>query len=282
MEMLYDYTSDGLRLAGFHWETLTKETCILLIHGQGGNVLENYYAHIWGRIFNENNIGFIYGHNRGHSHINDIFRKNSYYKRCGATFEIFEESIYDVDLWLNKAYELGYKKVILMGHSLGCNKVIYYIHEKNPKLDGVILASPPDMVGLTLLEEPTYEDLVKEAKRNVEEGSPRKILNELLDDYSYTSSENFLNFYTEGNNIDNLPIERNPEHFEQLESIRVKILAFSGGNETGPYAKIELLKEKALNCPNFEVAFIEGSGHTYNDHEEDVANLIVDWIKRNN
>ncbi len=282
MEMLYDYTNDGLRLCALHWEISTKETCIVLIHGQGGNVLENYFADVWGRIFNENNIGFIYGHNRGYNHINDIITKDNDLKRCGATFEIFEESIYDVDLWVKKAYELGYKKVILMGHSLGCNKVIYYIHEKHPRLDGVILASPPDMVGLTLLEEPTYEDLVKEAKQNVEDGNPRKLLNELLDGYSYTSSENFLNLYTEGNNIDNLPIERNPEHFEQLESITVKTLAFSGGNETGPYAKIELLKEKALNCPNFEVAFISGSGHTYNNHEEDVANLIVGWLDRNN
>ncbi|MCX4365179.1 MAG: DUF1749 domain-containing protein [Bacilli bacterium] len=282
MEQIYDYTSDGLRLSAFHWETISKGTCIVFIHGQGGNVLENYFAHIWGRIFNENNIGFIYGHNRGYGHINDIITKEDDLKRCGATFEIFEESLYDVDLWLNKAYELGYEKVILMGHSLGCNKVIYYIYKKNPHINGLILASPPDMVGLTLLEEPTYEDLVKEAQANVNNGNPKKLLNELLDGYSYTSSENFLNFYLEGNNIDNIPIERNPQNFEQFNSIKVKTLAFSGSNETGPYSKIELLKEKAINCPDFEVSFIKDSGHTYNHHEEDVANLIVDWLSKNN
>lgn len=282
MEMLYDYTKDGLRLACIHWDSKIKDTCIVFIHGQGGNVIENYFAHIWGRIFNENNIGFIYGHNRGYNHINDIITKDNDLKRCGATFEIFEESIYDVELWLNKAYELGYKKVILMGHSLGCNKIIYYIYKNNPKIDGVILASPPDMVGLTLIEEPTYNDLIKEAKENIDSGNPRKLLDELLDGYSYTSSENFLNLYIEGNNIDNIPIERNPKHFEQLESIEVKTLAFSGSNETGPYSKIALLKEKALNCPDFAISFIEGSGHTYNNHEEDVANLIVEWLNKNN
>lgn len=282
MEMLYDYTKDGLRLACIHWDSKIKDTCIVFIHGQGGNVIENYFAHIWGRIFNENNIGFIYGHNRGYNHINDIITKDNDLKRCGATFEIFEESIYDVELWLNKAYELGYKKVILMGHSLGCNKIIYYIYKNNPKIDGVILASPPDMVGLTLIEEPTYNDLIKEAKENIDSGNPRKLLDELLDGYSYTSSENFLNLYIEGNNIDNIPIERNPKHFEQLESIKVKTLAFSGSNEAGPYSKIALLKEKALNCPDFAISFIEGSGHTYNNHEEDVANLIVEWLNKNN
>lgn len=282
MEFIYDYTKDNLRLQAVHWESKTNDTCIVLIHGQGGNVIENYFAHVWGRIFNENNIGFIYGHNRGYSHINDIYTKDKNLKRVGATFEIFEESLYDVDLWVNKAYELGYKKIILMGHSLGCNKVIYYIFKNNPKLDGVILASPPDMVGLTLIEEPTYEELVKEATNNLENGEPRKLLNELLDGYSYTSSENFLNFYLEGNNIDNLPIERNPKHFEQLESLNVKTLAFSGSKETGPYAKLDILKDHATNCPSFEYYYIDGSGHTYNEHEEDVANIIVTWLKENN
>lgn len=282
MKFIYDYTKDNLRLQAVHWESQTNETCIVLIHGQGGNVIENYFAHIWGKIFNDNNIGFIYGHNRGYSHINDIYTKDKNPKRVGATFEIFEESLYDVDLWVNKAYELGYKKIILMGHSLGCNKVIYYIFKNNPKLDGVILASPPDMVGLTLIEEPNYEELVKEAKNNLENGEPRKLLNELLDGYSYTSSENFLNFYLEGNNIDNLPIERNPKHFEQLESLNVKTLAFSGSKETGPYAKLDILKDHAINCPSFKDYYIDGSGHTYNEHEEDVANLIVAWLKENN
>lgn len=282
MEMIYDYTEDGLRLPGFHWKPISKDTCIVLIHGQGGNIIENYFAHIWGKKFNDANIGFIYGHNRGYSHINDIATKDNDLRRVGATFEIFEESVYDVDLWVKKAHELGYKKIILMGHSLGCNKVIHYIYERNPKLDGVILASPPDMVGLTLLEEPNYKDLVKEAKMNVNNGEPKKLLNELLDDYSYTSSENFLNLYTEGNPIDNLPIERNPEHFTELESINVKTLAFAGSLESGPYAKIDILKDKALNCPDFTVEFIKGSGHIYKNHEEDVANTIISWLNKSN
>gem|GEM_PF-3030002 len=29
-------------------------------------------------------------------------------------YERFEESIYDVDLWVNKAINLGYKNIILM------------------------------------------------------------------------------------------------------------------------------------------------------------------------
>lgn len=279
MEILYAYTEDHLRLQAVHWETLEKNTCIVFIHGQGGNVIENYFAHIWGKTLNNHGIAFLYGHNRGYSHINDIMTSDNQLKRVGATFEIFEDSLYDVDLWVKKAQELGYTNIILMGHSLGCNKVLYYLSHYQPQIKGLILASPPDMVGLTLIEEPEYKELVREAKQNVESGKPRKLLNELLDGYSYTSSENFLNFYLEGNNIDNIPIERNPNDFPAFQNITVPTLAFSGSKETGPYSKIELLKEKSPNCPKFDTAFIEGSGHTYNGHEEEVANLIIEWIE---
>lgn len=279
MNFIYDYTEDGLRLQATHWSAQNKDICVICIHGQSRNIIEDYFATIWGNVLSKNGIGFIYGHNRGYSHINDIITNNGDFKRIGATFEIFEESFYDVDLWIKKAQEIGYKKFILLGHSLGCNKVVYYLSKKGNIVDGVILASPPDMVGITLLEEAYFDDLVKEAKYNIDNNEPRKLLKELLGEYSYVSSESFLNFYTEGNDIDNFPIERNPEHFEQLEQINVPILAFSGSEEYPTYLKLGVLKNKALSCPDFEIKTIDGSGHIYIDHEEEVANVILNWIK---
>ena len=44
--------------------------------------------------------------------------------RCGTRYEIFEESIYDIDGAVDKAINLGYKRIVLLGHSYGCNKII--------------------------------------------------------------------------------------------------------------------------------------------------------------
>lgn len=278
IELIYDYTKDNLKLMGVHWDSFTRDTCVVCIHGQGGNIIENYFANVWGDKLLKNNIGFIYGHNRGHSHINDIISKDNNLKRVGSTFEIFEESLYDVELWVNKAKKLGYKKIILLGHSLGCNKAIYYLYKKGNVVDGLVLASPPDMVGITILEEPNYNNLVKEAKTNVENDEPKKLLKELLGEYSYVSSESFLNFYIEGNNIDNLPIERNPKVFEQLKNIDMPVLIFAGEKEYKTYLKIELLKNKFKNKNKVDIKFIKDSGHTYNGVEEEVINLIIKWI----
>lgn len=42
--------------------------------------------------------------------------KDGSYARYGCMHEIFEDCILDIDLAINKAEELGYKRFILMGH----------------------------------------------------------------------------------------------------------------------------------------------------------------------
>jgi len=281
IEFIFGQTKDGLNLQGTHWNSLNKETCIVCVHGMGGNIIENYFPHIFGRVFTEKNIGFIYGHNRGYSHINDIETINGEHKRIGTTYEIFEECIFDIDLWVNEALKLGYKNVILLGHSFGCNKCIYYLSKsKNVNVIGLVLASPPDMQGLTKLEQPNYDELMEEAQKNVDNKEPRKILSSLLGDWNYISSEAYINWFKTNSNCDNVPILRNPDKFEQLSVIDIPIFALSGENEEALYKKLDVLKEKAISCPNFEWTIVNNSGHTYKRVEENVAKLILEWKEK--
>ena len=75
----------------------------------------------------------------------------------GATFEIFEDSLKDIEVWVKKVKKLGYNKIILMGHSLGCNKALYYLSKNKGDVQGLILA-------LHLIW-------------NVKNNNPRKLLN---------------------------------------------------------------------------------------------------------
>ncbi len=42
-----------------------------------------------------------------------------------------------------------------------------------------------------------------------------------------------------------------------------------------------ILKDKAINCNNFEYKIIEGTGHTYKTKEHEIGNLIFNWINNN-
>lgn len=198
------YTEDGLKLPMVHFNCKEKDICVIFIHGMCQTIIDNYFATVCGNILSENNIGFLYEHNRGHSIENDIVMKDGSFKRCGCMYEIFEDSIYDIDLAINKAQELGYKRFILMGHSYGCNKLIYYYYKKKPNVLGLILASAPDMVGLQLLRQKDYKELIKKSKENIDNGNPTKILSSLIEDYMYMSSGTYYNWFHGNSNCINL------------------------------------------------------------------------------
>ena len=274
------YTRDELRLPMIHFESNKKDICIICIHGMCGTIIDNYFATVWGKLLAKNDIGFIYEHNRGHSIENDIVMKDGSFKRCGCMYEIFEDCIYDIDLAIQTAKEKGYKRIILLGHSLGCNKVIYY-YKKHPNILGMILASAPDMIGSHLLIEPEYEELLKEAKENIDKNQPTKLLHKMIEDYMYMSSQTYYNWFHKNSNLNNLPIISNPKNWEQLETIDVPILTFSGSKDEDYYLHLDLLKEKAINCKNFEYQIIENTGHTYQEKELETGTLILNWINKN-
>ena len=283
MEFIYDYTGDGLRLQSTLWRGKTNDICVICIHGMGENVIENYFANIIGNKLSNNNISFMYGHTRGYSHINDIFTKDGTCKRIGTTYEIFEECIYDIDLWVNKAMEFGYKRIILMGHSLGCNKVIYYLSNNHLKkvcnIDSIILASAPDLRGKLQTSIKNYDKLIAEAKENVDNKNPKKILSSSIYNWYDLSSQTFLSLYSKDSKCNNLPIKDNEKVFEQLSVIDIPILTFSGEHEHKLYHKMDLIKEKAISCKDFTYNIIKGTGHVYTDKEKEVADVIINWIK---
>lgn len=275
------YTVDGLMLPMVHFESKVKDICVICIHGMCGTIVDNYFATVWGKVLSEKNIGFIYEHNRGHSIENDIVMMDGSFKRYGCMYEIFEDCIYDIDLAIQTAKDKGYKKIILLGHSYGCNKVIYYYYKKHPNILGIILASAPDMIGSHLLLEPDYKELLSEAKKNIDNSEPTKLLHKMIEDYMYMSSLTYYNWYNENSNLDNLPVISNKEHWEQFETIDVPILTFSGSNEEDYYQHLDLLKDRALNCKNFEYKIIDNTGHTYKNKEKEIANFIFNWINKN-
>ena len=276
IDLLYEYTNDNLMLQGTYFDSKKKDICILFIHGQAQSILENEFAYKWGKYFSSNGISFLYGHNRGYDFINCMFDKKGDFVYNGATFELFEDSLNDIQVWINRIKKFGYKKIILLGHSLGCNKALYYLSKHQENIDGVIFASAPDMVGITKKEEENFIELYNESINS----SKNKILSKLVCGTDYISAKTFIDQTTENTPIDNFPIERNPQTFEQLSKITIPILSFCGSNEYPTYLKQELLKEKAINCPDYSYEIIENTNHFYKNKEDVISRIVKEWINK--
>jgi len=293
MDFCYVRTSDDLKLQGVQYEPEAKDVCVLFVHGMSGNMIENYFADLLGQRLAQSGIGFLYGHNRGYNHINDIATsklkdKGGYEtKRLGATYEIFTDCLLDIDAWIEEVRKLGYRRVVLMGHSLGCNKTIYYFSQKKPdNVVGVILASPPDMIGLVQKPEyqPNSSQLYQEAKENVAKGQPRELLSSMIWDWYNLSSQTFLSLFSENTEIDNLPILRKPDEFPQLASINVPILGFMGEYDDIVIRTLEedmdLIESRATRCPAFAKKYVPKASHTYDGAEERVSEIVLDWLQK--
>lgn len=292
MNFVYTRTSDDLRLMSVHYQPEKKDVAILSIHGMSGNIIENKFQHVIGERAANEGVGFIASHNRGHNHINDIptsklQEKGGYiYKRYGVVYEIFEDCLIDIDGWLEEVRKLGYKKIILMGQSLGCNKVVYYMSQRKPNdVIGVILASPPDMVGQVKPEyQPNRDEMIAEAREYMAKGEPRKLLTRQLWDFYNLSAQTFLSLFTPGNNADNLPVLENPEVWPQLASIKQPILAFMGEYDDIAIRRLEddlsLIKQKATGAASFTETMIPKASHTYDGQEDAVAEVVAEWSKQ--
>ena len=279
IDLLYECTEDNLMLQGTYFDSGSKDICILFIHGQAQSILCNRFAYKWGKYFSSNGISFLYGHNRGYDYINCMFDGNGKVLYSGASFEIFEDSKKDIQVWVNKIKSLGYKKIILLGHSLGCNKTLYYLTENQDNIDGVIFASIPDMVGITKLEEKNFGKLYNESMDIIKSGK-NELLSELVCGTDYMSAKTFIDQTTEDSPIDNFPIERNPIVFGQLSKIKIPVLSFCGTNEYPTYLKQELIKEKAINCRDYTFKIIEDTNHFYKNKEDEVSKMIKEWIDK--
>ena len=94
------------------------------------------------------------------------------------------------------------------------------------------------------------------------------------------SAQTYYNWFHPGSNLDNLPIMRNPEKWEQLALVDIPILTFSGGNEEDMYHHMDRIRDKAEKCGDFEYAVVPDTDHSYTAKEKEAGKLILDWIER--
>lgn len=293
LEVVYTTTADDLRLQGMHYAPLTQtDTCVVFIHGQSGFFIESMYADVVGRVLAKNNIAFLYTHNRGYAHTNDIIRgkpkpDGGYeYSRQGSWYERFSKCKVDINAWISYAADLGYSRLIIAGHSLGGTKVIYWYFKTRPKnIEAVILASPADNVGLTVREftPSQFDKLITEAYALVAKGHYNDLLSATFDEgWDHLSAQAFLEGRVPGSPADVLPLTNNPKQYPALASINVPLLVFFGDHDeinvhTVP-EDLAIIKTKATNSPQVTTTIIKGANHMYHNQEENVAKVILNWL----
>jgi alpha-beta hydrolase superfamily lysophospholipase len=172
--------SDSVELRGW-LSNETGEITVIHIHGMSGNGYENYFLDNLREMFSKNNISFFTIDTRGSGIISSFWKdgdENSWgedTKSGGSCYEIFEESKFDIQGAIDYLKTLGKRKFVLMGHSLGCSKVVNFLLNENPEVIGAILLAPTDMVGWANTD-PNNKAYLQRAKKLLSKGKGEELV----------------------------------------------------------------------------------------------------------
>ncbi len=276
-------TSDNLTLHGLLFEAEGADTLFLLIHGTAGNFYEEGFIEPLSRTLVAQGVSFLSFNNRG-AGVYDPWQKT------GAAVELFEDSVIDIDAWIQYALSKGYANVVLCGHSLGTEKVVYYMNHGTHKdvVRSAVLLAPSDSKGFQLYGDPSnatspdgaqIQKYLSQAQTLVAGGKGDQFLPR--DAYATLmpkSAASFVNFV----GADSPLSQALPFHTKKLEAyskIDIPILALIGDQEEYTVVPVdEALTLMKTENPNTQAMQLSDCNHDFAGKEDEISRLIAKFI----
>ena len=280
---------DNVILDGILYESDRKtDEIIISVHGMTSNCFKKRDSVI-SKYSNEIGIDYLCFNNRGSELVKYIKKESNdkiLKKLGGTTYEDVLDGYYDIMGAILKAKELGYKKIHLQGHSLGCTKIVYTYNKLKEENNADILNNIESIILLSLIDIPgvlkiylgdKFEKYVKFA-----ENSENKYDIMPKDSFIHPISiKTFLRYAKENEDIDFAGYGRD-EKLVKLNNIDVPLFMRWGNiNEMVAQDLSDLVKMIKQNIKNkkLDVDYIDGADHGYTDKEEIIAKQIVEFIK---
>lgn len=285
--------TDDTKLSGFIYESNKKTKKILIsIHGMATNCLkkrDEYLAEKLEKI----NIDMLLFNNRGHdltSYAKKEMEGKKQKKLAGTSYEEISECYNDILGSINYCISNGYQEIYIMGHSLGCTKIIYtynkLIQENKKeildKIKGVILLSLVDIPKtLQIYLNDNFSAMVTYAKNMQREG----LDNLLMPEKSFIhpiSVKTFLRYAINNEDINFARYSEKTYTFKEINNIKCPLFMRWGNNNEMILQKAndlcEMLKNK-INNYKLDIGYIDGANHSYTGKEEILTEEITNFIK---
>lgn len=285
-------TKDNLTLNGLLLESKNSGKVVINIHGSASNFYEEPFFETMATTFPKIGFSWLSVNNRGNSVLTHTWQKT------GSAVEKFEDCLLDINAWVEFAINKGYSEIILQGHSLGTEKIVYYMNEGKyrNKIKKVILLGFSDSFGCAhqFMEKTNSKNaLFKEAKYLIKENKGEQFLTTQW--YSHAgvlpkSAESFINQFSENSELSKaFPFRLKKLNF--YSKIKVPILAVISDNDTFTNADIvkggsehvmmsikesvELLKKSNSKT---HAVIIPKTDHDFEGKEKELTKIVKDFL----
>ncbi len=289
MKLINFKATDNIVLNGILYESSKKtDEIIIAIHGMSSNCFKQRDIEI-SKLANENNIDYFCFNNRGSELIKYIKKevdKKTLKKFGGTTYEDVLDGYYDICGAILKVIELGYTKIHLQGHSLGCTKIVYTYNKLKEENNIKVLNNIKSVILLSLIDIPEAFKVYLDNKYNefldLAQNSDSKY--DLMPKEAFIhpiSVKTFLRYTKYNENIDFARYGKN-DNFEKLNNIKVPLFMRWGNVNEMVIQKLEDLVQELIvkiDNNNKDINYIDGADHGYTDKEEVLAEQIIKFIK---
>lgn len=256
-----------------------KPLAIIWVHGWGTNFYFQSYVGI-GRELAARGFPTIAVNTRMHD-IGNVEKYTLLGKRVrgGGYWGVTSEAARDIAAWIDYAQQLGYSRVILVGHSAGWSSVArYQADSQDRRVAGLVFASP--CVGCLGQPDP---QVLAQAKKLVDEGAGDELIQLLHRSYpSYISAATQLDTDTTPRQYSDFFGTQTPD--AAITKVTCPVLAFYGSkDDIGGEKDLNLLTSSVRRLPrgpsSVNTALIANANHEYVGEEAQVAQAIARWAQ---
>ena len=284
MEILKVRTPRGLELKGAIFGDTTNDTVLIMLTGICSNVFQNELLYSTGKLLEKNGITCII------AHAHDSFSCFAYtdfsigkQRHAGVFNDDFNMVYEDVESYVKYAKEeMGFKKIILAGHSLGSNKIIHYLgNTPDDYVDYFIVSCPVDIMHWWDVM-PNIEKCHKMAESWVKERHGNDLLPFLFGGFSPMTANSVMGFYN-AENLKNCPVLSKKGETKSLYNIKPRGSFIIGSRDSvtgkSPKAFMEQLNNWTKNPELNKVIEVQGASHIFFGMHDEYAQLILDTIQ---
>jgi len=266
------------------YEAENADTIMILMTGICSNIFNNQLLQSTGELLSANGISYIVGQAMDAFsvlHFSNIVTKTQELK--GVALDDFSVINEDIEAYVDYAKSLGYKNIILGGHSLGSNRIIHYLAQ-NPDaaVKQFVISGPVDFTDM--LNVMTTNEQFELAQNFVREGRGDEILPFLFGGFSPMSANTMINNWQNNKIYKNCPFVSGDGETDSLSKITINGMILIGEKDScagsNPFEFASKINSCTQSSAENKIVILEGAGHIFYNKHNEYAQEVLKFIKR--
>jgi pimeloyl-ACP methyl ester carboxylesterase len=272
-ELCHFATADRERLHALLFRSREKsesQLALVMIHG----VAMNFYTGplpVFSRLLAERGYHVLCMNTRGHDWISRAGNLTAF---GGAAYENFEDCLHDLDAALKWLGSRSYRRFVLVGHSLGAVKSLFYQGtRRRSDIAGIVSCSAPkQFYSARAVEQPDFPGRMAEAETMVSAGRGEEFL--------WAPSSGATGIFSARTYINKYGCHEQTDVRPYAARLGCPLLAAAGSKEHSFF--IEYARELAEAAGGHMDAchILEGGKHFYLRREPVMTEIIAQWLVR--